>query len=76
MPWPIKLFLVGLFASIFGIGLVLARRNLERNAFLSFLTMKWINRGENEWEFWRQTYAFPLGSGLAFVFALFQMLRS
>jgi hypothetical protein len=53
----------------------LSQKNRAKNAFLGFAKMNWIDRAESEFDFVRQTYLFPLGSGLAFLFFIYQMMR-
>ena len=76
MPVPIKIFLSSLFLAIFAGSIVLARKNRTKNAYLNFWKTNWIDRSENEFEFLRQTYFFPLGSGIAALFTVWHMLRS
>jgi|UPI00082A765E hypothetical protein len=76
MPWPVKFLFLGMFATFFVGALVLARKNLERGSYFRFWTMDWAERSERGWEFYRQTYGFPVASGMALAFTLFQMVRN
>jgi hypothetical protein len=76
MPWPIKILLVSMFLAIFVGALILSVKNQANNGFFVFSKMDWVDRFEDEFEFKRQTYMFPITSGLISFFAIFQILRS
>ena len=76
MPWPVKIFMVTFFLTIFVGSLILSRQNRVSGQFLIFTKMNWVDRSLDEFQFIRQTYLFPFGSGLIVLFAIFQMLRS
>jgi hypothetical protein len=76
MPWPIKTLFVSMSLAIFVGALIISVKNQAKNGFFVFLKMDWVDRVEDEFEFKRQTYMFPVTSGLITLFAIFQILRS